>query len=111
MQLLDVREQIWNIGEERSANTSFGGSALPAQETNMMFLLAIPTFGVALGIAAYALTTTLAPNMAKIQFAMIGQSRLAAALAAELPRVERRTMIRQRAATPVRSPAPLRAAA
>lgn len=76
-----------------------------------MFLLAIGIFGATTGVTAYALMITLAPNMAKIRFALAGQSRLAAALAAEMPRVERRMAIRQRAASAARSPARLRAAA
>ncbi|QKS02194.1 hypothetical protein F9288_16575 [Sphingomonas sp. CL5.1] len=76
-----------------------------------MFLLAIATFGAALGIAAYAIAASVAPNLAKIRLALAGRSPLATALAAEAPRVERRVAVRRLAAAPVRRPAPLRAAA
>ncbi|WP_298892434.1 hypothetical protein [uncultured Sphingomonas sp.] len=77
----------------------------------MMFLLAIVTFGAALGIAAYAIAASVAPNLTKIRLALAGRSPLAMALATEPLRVERRVAVRRPAAAPVRRPAPLRAAA
>lgn len=76
-----------------------------------MFLLAIAIFGSAAGVTAYALLATLTPNIAKIRFALAGQSRLAAALAAEMPRLEKRSAVRRRSGPQPRSTAPLRAAA
>jgi len=76
----------------------------------MMFLLAIAIFGGALGVAAYAVMATIAPNLEKIRLALAGRSPLAMMPAAEPWRVERRVTVR-RGAAPIRRPAPLRAAA
>lgn len=77
----------------------------------MMFLLAIATFGAALGISAYAIVETVGPNLHKIRLALIGQSPMPILPALEIARGERRNIVRRRGASPARSAASWRAAA
>lgn len=77
----------------------------------MIFLLAIATFGAALGISAYAIAETVGPNLHRIRLALIGQSPIPFVPAPEMARGERRIRVRPQATPRNRSAASWRAAA